>query len=188
MRAAEHEGRDAACCCVGRVHTLPRAPSPAAAWDEWKAENKEHHGRLGAKKAPSGLTQEQLIELQHKLFEEARAATLSGPLPSSVVADAVAQAAAAHGVPQQQQQQQVEPQQQAEQQQEEQEHQAEQQAEEAREQPAQEAPPAEQLPEEQPAADAPAAAPAAAGEAATAEEEEEEALSADEYSGSSQLV
>ncbi|PSC71651.1 Dr1-like protein [Micractinium conductrix] len=58
-----------------------------AAWDEWKVDNKEHqqqkleHKKSGRAKG-SGLTQQQLIELQHKLFEEARAATLSGPPPS----------------------------------------------------------------------------------------------------------
>ncbi|EFN58286.1 hypothetical protein CHLNCDRAFT_14485, partial [Chlorella variabilis] len=42
-------------------------------------DNKEHREhKAGHKKGDSGLTQEQLIELQQKLFEEARAATLSG--------------------------------------------------------------------------------------------------------------
>jgi hypothetical protein len=57
--------------------------------DEWKQDNKEHQQKGAQKKGgakDSGLTQEQLIELQHKLFEEARAATLSGPLPGSVPA------------------------------------------------------------------------------------------------------
>ncbi|KAL4443785.1 hypothetical protein ABPG75_011522 [Micractinium tetrahymenae] len=58
-----------------------------AVWDEWKVDNKEHqHQKLVHRKsglaAAGGMTQQQLIELQHKLFEEARAATLSGPLPS----------------------------------------------------------------------------------------------------------
>ncbi|PRW56454.1 flagellar inner arm dynein 1 heavy chain alpha [Chlorella sorokiniana] len=65
-----------------------------AALEEWKVENKEHHGKMQNRKQGSGLTQEQLIELQQKLFEEARAATLSGPLPSMVVADVVAAVAA----------------------------------------------------------------------------------------------
>lgn len=53
-------------------------------------DNKEHqHQKLVHKKsglaAAGGMTQQQLIELQHKLFEEARAATLSGPLPSQAL-------------------------------------------------------------------------------------------------------
>lgn len=62
-------------------------PHHHAVWDEWKVDNKEHqHQKLVHRKsglaAAGGMTQQQLIELQHKLFEEARAATLSGPLPS----------------------------------------------------------------------------------------------------------
>lgn len=73
-------------------------PARCAVWDEWKVDNKEHqHQKLASKKSglgQSGLTQQQLIELQHKLFEEARAATLSGPLPSLVEASPAPGAAA----------------------------------------------------------------------------------------------
>lgn len=88
------------------VHHTPLV----AALEEWKVENKEHHGKMQNRKQGSGLTQEQLIELQQKLFEEARAATLSGPLPSMLVSEVVAAAdaeaqgdAAAAGQQQQQQ-------------------------------------------------------------------------------------
>ncbi len=70
------------------VHHTPLV----AALEEWKVENKEHHGKMQNRKQGSGLTQEQLIELQQKLFEEARAATLSGPLPSMLVSEVVAAA------------------------------------------------------------------------------------------------
>ncbi len=67
--------------------TVPLHPPFPPVWDDWKVDNKEHqHQKLVHKKsglaAAGGMTQQQLIELQHKLFEEARAATLSGPLPS----------------------------------------------------------------------------------------------------------
>lgn len=132
------------------------------AWEEWKVENKEHHGKLGAKKQQSGLTQEQLIELQQKLFEEARAATLSGPLPSMVVAEAMAAVAAqgaAAAQPAAAQEQEQQQQQQAS--------------------PEQQQPPA--------AGGEPAAEAQAPAEAEAAAEGDDDALS-DDYSGSSQLV
>lgn len=59
-----------------------------AAWEEWKGEKKEHQ-KLASKKSAaldSGLTQEQLVELQRKLFSEARARTLSDTLPHATPA------------------------------------------------------------------------------------------------------
>jgi len=54
-------------------------------WEEWKGEKKEHQKLVSKKSAAldSGLTQEQLVELQKKLFEEARARTLSGAAGSN---------------------------------------------------------------------------------------------------------
>lgn len=96
---------------------LDSVPGPSgtlacgAAWEDWKLDNKEHREhKAGHKKGDSGLTQEQLIELQQKLFEEARAATLSGPLPSMVIEQAAAPLAAQQQ--QQQPDQQPEPEQQ----------------------------------------------------------------------------
>jgi FtsZ-interacting cell division protein ZipA len=86
------------------------------AWEEWKADNKEHREvKAGHKRGNSGLTQQQLIELQQKLFAEAREATLSGPLPSVAAEQATAMAAAVQQV-QAEQRAQAEQQVQAEQQ------------------------------------------------------------------------
>ena len=86
-------------------------------WEEWKGDKKEHQKLVSKKSAAleSGLTQEQLVALQKRLFEEARARTLSGAPPPPAAAEA---APAGAGEPEGgQQQQQQQPDQQPEQQQ-----------------------------------------------------------------------
>jgi hypothetical protein len=63
-----------------------------AVWGEWKDDKKGQHKHKGGAKAQDtgGLSQEQLAELQARLFEEARARTLSGPLPPAEAGGVVA--------------------------------------------------------------------------------------------------
>eukprot|EP00887_Chlorella_sp_A99_P002587 scaffold6.g2587.t1 len=59
-------------------------PGVQEAWDEFKQGEREHKRLATTKRSAaqdSGLTQAQLAELQQKMFAEARARTLSGPLP-----------------------------------------------------------------------------------------------------------
>ncbi|GAB4820817.1 hypothetical protein N2152v2_007863 [Parachlorella kessleri] len=75
-------------------------------WEEWKGEKKEHQKLVSKKSAAldSGLTQEQLVELQKKLFEEARARTLSSAAGSSAAGQPPVQQEDAGQQAQQQQQ------------------------------------------------------------------------------------
>lgn len=60
----------------------PNAPRYVlvAAWHEWRDEQQQQSQRLGGKRggADSGMTREQMLELQQRLFQQAR--DRSGPL------------------------------------------------------------------------------------------------------------
>lgn len=74
----------------------------SGAWEEWKGDKKEHQ-KLVSKKSvagDSGLTQEQLVALQRRLFDEARARN-----PCDGPPDAGVQAEGGQPPPPQQQQQ-----------------------------------------------------------------------------------
>lgn len=103
--AAAGAGRPAGCALWRPGGPVADGSPPIActAWDEFKADEKEHQKKQASKRSAaqdSGLTQAQLMELQQKLFAEARARTLSGPLPSlDLTAAAVPVAAAPAAAP-----------------------------------------------------------------------------------------